>query len=93
MPAHIYQRTGDYEAAVQSNKDAAAADRAYIEKSGVKGIYSLMYYSHNLHFLAIAYTMQGRLIDALNTSKELDAHVGPALKEMPMLEGFMTVTR
>jgi tetratricopeptide (TPR) repeat protein len=92
MPAHIYERTGNYEAAVQSNIDAAAADRAYIASSGAKGIYSLMYYSHNLHFLAIANAAQGRLIDALNASKELEANVGPSLREMPMLEGFMTVT-
>ncbi len=92
MPAHIYLRTGDYEAAVQSNKDAAAADRKYIESSGAQGIYPLMYYSHNLHFLAIAFTMEGRLFDSLNAAKELDGNVGPALKEMPMLEGFLTVT-
>jgi len=92
MPAHIYERTGDYEAAVESNKDAAAADRAYLTNSGARGIYPLMYYSHNLHFLAIANTMQGRLIDALNASKELDGNVGPMVKQMPMLEGFMTVT-
>jgi tetratricopeptide (TPR) repeat protein len=92
MPAHIYQRTGDYESAAQSNRDAAAADRAYMEKNGAQGIYPLMYYSHNLHFLAIAQTMEGRLIESLNASKLLDANVGPALKEMPMFEGFMTVT-
>lgn len=92
MPAHIYQRTGDYESAAQSNRDAAAADRAYMEKNGAQGIYPLMYYSHNLHFLAIAQTMEGRLIESLNASKLLDANVGPALKDMPMLEGFLTVT-
>src|SRR5207302_4448220 len=31
MPAHIYERTGDYEAAALSNKDAARADEAYIK--------------------------------------------------------------
>lgn len=92
MPAHIYQRTGDYEAAAQSNVEAAAADVAYLSGNQVKGIYGLMYYSHNLHFLAIANVMQGRLIEAVNASKQLDGNVGPALKEMPMLEGFMTVT-
>jgi len=92
MPAHIYERTGDYERAAQSNKDAAAADRAYIESNGVHGIYPLMYYSHNLHFLAIAHTMEGRLSESLNAARLLEGNVGPALKEMPMLEGFMTVT-
>jgi tetratricopeptide (TPR) repeat protein len=92
MPSHIYERAGDYESAVESNKDAAAADRAYFSKTGAQGIYPLMYYSHNLHFLSIANVMQGRLIEALNASKQLDGNVGPALKQMPMLEGFMTVT-
>lgn len=92
MPAHIYQRTGNYEAAALSNVDAAAADRAYLASSGVRGIYPFMYYSHNLHFLAIARSMEGRLIESLNASKQLDSHVGPALKQMPMLEGFMTTT-
>src|SRR6185312_5483460 len=37
MPAHIYQRTGDYEAAEQSNRDAAAADRNYFSQAGSRG--------------------------------------------------------
>ncbi len=92
MPAHIYQRTGDYEGAIQSNKEAAAADRTYLASTGSQGLYGLMYYSHNLHFLAIASVMQGRVTDALNASKQLDENVSAAIKEMPMLEGFLTVT-
>src|SRR6266849_1404026 len=30
MPAHIYIRTGDYESAVKTNQEAAAADQAYL---------------------------------------------------------------
>jgi len=30
MPAHIYIRTGDYEAAVKTNQKAAQADQAYL---------------------------------------------------------------
>ena len=92
MPAHIYARTGDYAAAAQSNVDAAAADEAYIKASGVQGIYPLMYYSHNLHFLAIASSAQGRYADAMKAATRLEGNVTPALKEMPMLEGFLTVT-
>ena len=33
MPAHIYIRTGDYEAAVKPTRQAAAVDRAYIKAS------------------------------------------------------------
>src|SRR6202166_4516794 len=31
MPAHVYIRTGDYEAAVKTNEQAASVDRAYIK--------------------------------------------------------------
>jgi tetratricopeptide (TPR) repeat protein len=92
MPAHIYARTGDYENAALSNVHAAAADEAYIKAGGLRGIYPLMYYSHNLHFLAIAYSMEGRFADAMRATKQLEANVSPHLKDMPMLEGFMTVT-
>ena len=96
MPAHIYARTGDYEAAARSNVDAAAADRTYLANKAANkeepGIYGLMYYSHNLHFLAIAYSFEGRLIESVNAAKLLDGNVGPAIKQMPMLEGFLTVT-
>ncbi len=47
MPAHIYIRTGDYAAAAKTNEEAAALDRAYIQRSGAQGIYPMMYYSHN----------------------------------------------
>jgi tetratricopeptide (TPR) repeat protein len=92
MPAHIYQRTGDYAAAAGSNEAAAAADRAYIKASGVEGIYPLMYYSHNLHFLAVSYSFAGRYADALRAARQLEANVAPHLKAMPMLEGFNTTS-
>jgi tetratricopeptide (TPR) repeat protein len=89
MPSHIYMRTGDYAAAARSNEEAAEADRAYIKSDGVRGIYPVMYYSHNLHFLAIAYSMDGKFAEARRSAEQLEANVGPHLKEMPMLEGFM----
>ena len=92
MPAHIYARTGDYDEAARSNLDAAAADEAYLKSSGDQGIYLAMYYSHNLHFLAIANTTQGRLAEAMKAAGRLESNVNPRLKEMPMLEGFLTVS-
>src|ERR1700730_11775542 len=44
MPAHIYIRTGDYEAALKTNQKAALADQAYLAASGAQGIYPMMYY-------------------------------------------------
>jgi len=92
MPAHIYQRTGDYASSARSNEAAAAADRAYIKATGVEGVYPLMYYSHNLHFLAVAYSMSGRYREALRSARQLEANVAPHLKAMPMLEGFNTTS-
>jgi len=91
MPAHIYIRTGDYQAAVKTNEKAAAADRAYIKASGVQGIYPMMYYSHNLHFIATCAAMNGNYAEAKRNADLLAAHVGPHVKRMPMIEGFMTI--
>jgi hypothetical protein len=91
MPAHVYIRTGDYAAAVKTNEAAAAIDRAYLKASGSEGIYSLMYYSHNLHFIAMCSAMDGNYREAKQNADMLAAHVGPHIKEMPPLEGFMTI--
>ncbi|MDQ3257806.1 MAG: alpha/beta fold hydrolase, partial [Acidobacteriota bacterium] len=92
MPSHIYIRTGDYEAAAKSNAEAIVADRAYIDKTGAQGVYPLMYYNHNIHFLASAHAMNGRYNDAIKTARELEANLKPHLKAMPMLEMFMPYT-
>jgi len=92
MPAHVYARTGDHQAAALSNKYAARVDEAYMKARGGGGFYPAMYYSHNLHFLAIAESMSGRFAPAIAAAKQLEAHVGPHIKAMPMLEGFMTVS-
>ncbi len=89
MPAHIYERTGDYEAAARSNRDAAEADRSLFKLSGASGMYPLMYYNHNLHFLAVACSMEGRFADAMKAALQLEASVAPHVKEMPMLGRFM----
>ena len=91
MPAHIYIRTGDYDAAVKTNEQAAMVDRAYIKASGAQGIYPMMYYSHNLHFIAMCSAMNGNYAEAKKNADMLAAHVGPHVKDMPPLEGFMTV--
>src|SRR6266852_3707567 len=91
MPAHVYIRTGDYDAAVKTNVAAAGADEAYIKASGVQGIYPGMYYSHNLHFIAIAASMNGNFSQAKQAADRLAAHVQPIIHDMPMLEGFLTI--
>lgn len=89
MPAHIYMRTGDYGRAAQSNEWAAKADQEYIDRGGRRGIYTAAYYSHNLHFLAAAYSMQGNYAEAAKAARRLEANVSPYLAEMPFFESFM----
>ena len=91
MPAHVYIRTGDYEAAVKTNEEAAAVDRAYIKSTGVQGIYPMMYYSHNLHFIAMCAAMNGNYAESRKNADLLVENVGPHVKDMPPLEGFMTI--
>ena len=91
MPGHVYIRTGDFAAAVKTNELAAAADRAYLQSSGSQGMYGAMYYSHNLHFIAACSSMNGNYAEAHKAGEMLAAHVGPLVKDIPPLEGFMTV--
>lgn len=91
MPAHIYIRTGDYEAAVKTNEQAAEVDRDYIRDTGAQGIYPMMYYSHNLHFVAVCGAMNGRYAEAKKNAELLAANVAPHVKDMPPLQGFMTI--
>jgi tetratricopeptide (TPR) repeat protein len=91
MPAHIYIRTGDYEAAVKTNQKAALVDQAYIKATTAQGIYPMMYYSHNLHFIAMAAAMNGNYLESKRGAQMLATNVGPHVKDMPALGGFMTV--
>src|SRR5260370_4866065 len=52
MPAHIYIRTGDYEAAVETNQKTAPADHAYFGASRRQGVHPFQYYNPHLYFHA-----------------------------------------
>src|SRR5690606_19879695 len=51
MSSHIYQRVGRYADSMKSNRLAIAADEDYITQCRAQGIYPMMYYPHNIHFL------------------------------------------
>ncbi|MBH8565396.1 hypothetical protein I8748_25015, partial [Nostoc sp. CENA67] len=71
MPSHIYFRVGNYERAMLANQRAIAQDDIYIQNNKVQGIYSLMYYNHNIYFLMVASSMAGRYQDALQAADKL----------------------
>jgi tetratricopeptide (TPR) repeat protein len=89
MPAHTYIRVGDYHAASVANEKAAAADEEYLKKYNVTGMYPVMYYSHNLHFLAVTSSMEGNFSTAHGAAEKLVAGMQPYLKENPMAEWFV----
>jgi tetratricopeptide (TPR) repeat protein len=90
MPAHTYMRVGDYAAAARSNAAAADADRVYLRESATTGsMYDMMYYGHNLHFLAASYSTQGDFAHAKQAADELVAHAGPMLHDMPVAEVYV----
>jgi tetratricopeptide (TPR) repeat protein len=88
MPSHIYIRVGDNVAAAKANEEAAEADRRYLKRTGVTGMYPAMYYSHNLHFALEAYNRMGRYEAARGMAKLLEENVSGHIKAMPMLEAF-----
>jgi tetratricopeptide (TPR) repeat protein len=92
MPSHIYIRTGDFTESATSNQAAIIADRKYVERTGSTGFYTMTYSNHNIHMLAASYVGGGNYGGAIKASRQLEANVGPHMKEMPMLEMFMTYT-
>ncbi len=90
MPAHIYFRVGRYNDASKANQAAAKADEAYIAKYKPQGLYPMMYYPHNVHFLWASAAMEGRSKVAIDAATETSKMIPDAMvKEMPMVEAFV----
>jgi hypothetical protein len=89
MPSHIYARVGDHSASARCNEAAIVADKKFLSQTHNEGVYKLMYYSHNMHFLAFASCMDGNFAAAKDAAAKLVANVAPGVKMMPDLEGFM----
>lgn len=89
MPSHIYARLGHWDPAAAANASAVAVDKAFLKGRPPEGLYPLMYYPHNIHFLLYAQATQGQCAAAAQTGKDLVAQVSPGLDAMPMLQGFV----
>jgi tetratricopeptide (TPR) repeat protein len=87
MPSHIYIRTGRFHDAAEVNASAIKADQAFFAKSKEGGVYPLMYYTHNIHFLCYSQMIEGRQRDALVSARLLETNVPlDAVRAMPMAE-------
>lgn len=70
MPAHIYIRTGNYHEGVEATEKARLSDSSYISQCQSQGTYPLLYYPHNIHFLAACAFLEG------NSQKAIEAAWG-----------------
>ena len=68
MPSHIYIRTGNYHRGVLVNEWASEADSQYVAQCKVQGTYPIMYYPHNVHFLAACAFLEGNSQKALKAA-------------------------
>jgi len=68
MPAHIWQRVGDYEKAAEANREAIKADAAYYNLTKPLDYYA-MYTAHNIQFLAFAAAMEGRKAETVQAMR------------------------
>lgn len=89
MPSHVYMRVGRYGDAVTANEQAITVDEKYLAAEKPAGVYPMMYYPHNIHFLSSAAAMDGRSATALASGRGVTSAITPEmLRAMPMLEYF-----
>ena len=87
MPSHIFFRVGRYNEAAAANQKAIAVDEDYISQCKAQGIYPAAYYPHNIHFLWIAHSYEGRSGDAMEAAKKTASK--PMAEMAAMLQGFI----
>jgi tetratricopeptide (TPR) repeat protein len=68
MPGHIYSQTGRWQDAAASFSAAATNERKWMADDK---LYGDGHYGHNVHYLATAYSFEGRYDDAIEAAKEL----------------------
>ena len=90
MPSHIYLLVGDYRRAAERNEVASDVDHTYIEQDQVKGVYPMLYYHHNLHFVAAANAMLGRYAPAKDAADRLLKSVMVHAGDIAEMQAFIT---
>jgi tetratricopeptide (TPR) repeat protein len=89
MPAHTYEQVGEYAKAEQVNRAAVTVDENLFQKQPDQGMYKVMYYHHNVHFISFAAATQGRYAEARKNAEKLYADVAPIVKDVPFAEMFL----
>ena len=73
MPAHIYARVGRFKDSMEVNRDAVAADEAFLKQAGnaASPLYRFGYYPHNVHYLMVSAQMAGVAEDVISSAEKL----------------------
>jgi len=71
MPGHIYSQTGRWDDAVKSFSGAAANEREWMKQDK---LYGDGHHGHNVHYLATAYSFEGKYDEAVTAARELMAY-------------------
>lgn len=93
MPSHIYVRVGRFQEAIAANRDAVAADEAFLAQAGkaASSIYRFGYYPHNVHLLMISAQAAGAKEDVIAATEKLTAVTsGEASKDLVWLQAILT---
>lgn len=87
MPSHIYYRVGRYLDSLKANQAAIEADEALFKTLNSSGVYPLVYYPHNVHFVLTSAQMAGAGETVLKAARKLDAVLPmAAAKAIPLVQ-------
>ncbi|HEY3215982.1 MAG TPA: hypothetical protein VGK93_05775 [Candidatus Eisenbacteria bacterium] len=87
MPSHIFQRVGRYGESESDNVEASTEDSLYVARWKPEGLYPMMYYPHNVHFVWAAASMAGRSRQALHYARRLSGLVPwDMVRQIPPME-------
>jgi tetratricopeptide (TPR) repeat protein len=75
MPSHLYINTGHYHEGALANERAVRIDSQYVESCHEAGVYPLLLYPHNYHFLTACAALEGRGARALSASLHMKNHI------------------
>lgn len=93
MPAHIYQRTGDYSTAADAMIAAASADAKYLSNPQIENQeYATGYADHNLEFLAASAGMDGDFSRAMLAADDLATRTD-AMEGDNLAVGYLVLLR
>lgn len=87
MPSHIYYRVGRYLDSLRANQAAMEADEALFGTLNSSGIYPLVYYPHNVHFVLTSAQMAGAGETVLKAARKLDEALPmAAARSIPLVQ-------